>query len=189
MEKILVVDDEQDICEILQFNLETEGYEVDVANSAEEALKLDLKNYQLILLDVMMGEISGFQMARIMKQKEDTANIPIIFITALDGENDTVKGLNIGADDYIAKPLSMREVKARVKAVLRRTAKEKTVEAGEHTTIGYEGLKIDEERNKVRGQEAIISTDDSKVKVVVIPTDEEMMIATDTMNILNERNK
>ena len=130
MEKILVVDDEQDICEILQFNLETEGYEVDVANSAEEALKLDLKNYQLILLDVMMGEISGFQMARIMKQKEDTANIPIIFITALDNENDTVKGLNIGADDYIAKPLSMREVKARVKAVLRRTAKEKTVEAG-----------------------------------------------------------
>ena len=118
MEKILVVDDEQDICEILQFNLETEGYEVDVANSAEEALKLDLKNYQLILLDVMMVEISGFQMARIMKQKEDTANIPIIFITALDGENDTVKGLNIGADDYIAKPLSMREVKARVKAVL-----------------------------------------------------------------------
>lgn len=149
MEKILVVDDEQDICEILQFNLETEGYEVDVANSAEEALKLDLKNYQLLLLDVMMGEISGFQMARIMKQKEDTANIPIIFITALDNENDTVKGLNIGADDYIAKPLSIREVKARVRAVLRRTAKEKTIEAGEHTTIGYEGLKIDEERKLV----------------------------------------
>lgn len=149
MEKILVVDDEQDICEILQFNLETEGYEVDVANSAEEALKLDLKNYQLILLDVMMGEISGFQMARIMKQKEDTANIPIIFITALDNENDTVKGLNIGADDYIAKPLSIREVKARVKAVLRRTAKEKVIEAAEHTTIGYEGLKIDEERKLV----------------------------------------
>lgn len=149
MEKILVVDDEQDICEILQFNLETEGYEVDVANSAEEALKLDLKNYQLLLLDVMMGEISGFQMARIMKQKEDTANIPIIFITALDNENDTVKGLNIGADDYIAKPLSIREVKARVRAVLRRTAKEKTIEADEHTTIGYEGLKIDEERKLV----------------------------------------
>lgn len=149
MERILVVDDEQDICEILQFNLETEGYEVDVANSAEEALKLDLKSYQLLLLDVMMGEISGFQMARMMKQREDTANIPIIFITALDNENDTVKGLNIGADDYIAKPLSIREVKARVKAVLRRTAKEKTIEANEHTTIGYEGLKIDEERKLV----------------------------------------
>lgn len=149
MERILVVDDEQDICEILQFNLETEGYEVDVANSAEEALKLDLKNYQLLLLDVMMGEISGFQMARMMKQREDTANIPIIFITALDNENDTVKGLNIGADDYIAKPLSIREVKARVRAVLRRTAKEKTLEASEHTTIGYEGLKIDEERKLV----------------------------------------
>lgn len=149
MERILVVDDEQDICEILQFNLETEGYEVDVANSAEEALKLDLKSYQLLLLDVMMGEISGFQMARMMKQREDTANIPIIFITALDNENDTVKGLNIGADDYIAKPLSIREVKARVKAVLRRAAKEKTIEASEHTTIGYEGLKIDEERKLV----------------------------------------
>ena len=163
MEKILVVDDEQDICEILQFNLETEGYEVDVANSAEEALKLDLKNYQLILLDVMMGEISGFQMARIMKQKEDTANIPIIFITALDGENDTVKGLNIGADDYIAKPLSMREVKARVKAVLRRTAKEKTVEAGEHTTIGYEGLKIDVERKLVTVNGKEVRPDDTIV--------------------------
>lgn len=118
--KILVVDDELDLCEILQYNLETEGYEVTTANSAEEALKLPLQEYALILLDVMMGEMSGFQMTRKIKDNPYTAQIPIIFITALDSEDNTVKGLNIGADDYIAKPLSMKEVKARVKAVLRR---------------------------------------------------------------------
>ena len=128
--KILVVDDEQDICEILQYNLETEGYEVTTANSAEEAFPLILSLITppsgdgglLILLDVMMGEMSGFQMARKLKDNPETAHIPIIFITALDGEDDTVKGLNIGADDYMAKPLSMKEVKARVAAVLRRTS-------------------------------------------------------------------
>lgn len=118
---ILVVDDESDLCEILQFNLETEGYEVVTTNSAEEALKLPLQEYALILLDVMMGEMSGFQMARKIKENPATARIPIIFITALDDEDNAVKGLNIGADDYITKPLSMKEVKARVKAVLRRS--------------------------------------------------------------------
>lgn len=118
--KILVVDDELDLCEILQYNLETEGYEVMTANSAEEALELPLHDFSLILLDVMMGEMSGFQMARKIKDNPATSQIPIIFITALDDEDNTVKGLNIGADDYIAKPLSMKEVKARVKAVLRR---------------------------------------------------------------------
>ena len=120
--RILVVDDEQDICEILQYNLETEGYEVVTANSAEEALGLPLQEFGLILLDVMMGEMSGFQMARQLKDSPTTAQIPIIFITALDGEDSLVKGLNIGADDYIAKPLSMKEVMARVRAVLRRAS-------------------------------------------------------------------
>ena len=130
MNRILVVDDEQDICEILQFNLETEGYEVMTANSAEEALEIihspeneGENEFSLIMLDVMMGEISGFKMARILKADPEKAHIPIIFITALDNEDDTVKGLNIGADDYISKPLSMKEVKARVKAVIRRTSK------------------------------------------------------------------
>lgn len=123
--KILVVDDEQDICEILQYNLETEGYEVMTANSAEEALQLPLEEFALILLDVMMGEMSGFQMARRLRGRPETEHVPIIFITALDDEDNTVKGLNIGGDDYIAKPLSMKEVKARVAAVLRRTAGEK----------------------------------------------------------------
>lgn len=120
--KILVVDDEQDICEILQYNLETEGYEVTTANSAEEALSLNISEFSLILLDVMMGEMSGFQMAQHLKNTSETAQIPIIFITALDNEDNIVTGLNIGGDDYIPKPLSLKEVKARVKAVLRRTA-------------------------------------------------------------------
>ena len=143
--KILVVDDEQDICEILQYNLENEGYEVDVANSAEEALQLPLADYALILLDVMMGEMSGFQMARWLKDVPDTAAIPIIFITALDDEDNIVKGLNIGGDDYIAKPLSMKEVKARVKAVLRRSAstnKPNESSKEQADTILYEGITL-----------------------------------------------
>ncbi len=146
MGKILVVDDEQDICEILQFNLETEGYEVDVAYSAEEAMRLPLAEYDLLLLDVMMGEMSGFQFARFLKQEPKTSDLPIIFITALDDENNVVKGLNIGADDYMSKPLSMREVKARVKAVLRRSNKLKNtieeVEDFDDECIDFESLKI-----------------------------------------------
>ena len=143
--KILVVDDELDICELLQYNLETEGYEVVTANSAEEALALPLNDYALILLDVMMGEMSGFQMARKIKEDPSTSHIPIIFITALDDEDNTVKGLNIGADDYIAKPLSMKEVKARVRVVLRRTTiplilKEKKAQ----NKICYEGITLDQ---------------------------------------------
>ena len=146
--KILVVDDEQDICEILQYNLETEGFEVVTANSAEEALQLPLHEFSLILLDVMMGEMSGFQMARRLKDSQATAQTPIIFITALDGEDNLVKGLNIGADDYIAKPLSMKEVKARVRAVLRRTVHTLSQQGNSSVIptdnkIGYEGITLD----------------------------------------------
>ena len=119
--KILVVDDEEDLCEILKFNLEMEGYEVDTALSAEEALNLNLTSYQLLLLDVMMGEISGFKMASLLRKEEKTAHIPIIFLTAKDTENDMLTGFSLGADDYISKPFSIRQVVARIKAVLRRT--------------------------------------------------------------------
>ena len=142
--KILVVDDELDICEILQYNLETEGYEVDTVNSAEEALALNLTEYALILLDVMMDNMSGFQMAHKMKENPATAQIPIIFITALDGENHMVKGLNIGADDYIVKPLSMKTVKARVNAVLRRVYPHGMRDGMSETdTVCYEGIVLD----------------------------------------------
>lgn len=153
--KVLIVDDEQDICEILQYNLETEGYEVDTANSAEEALQLQLTDYNLILLDVMMGEMSGFQMARLLREKPETKKLPIIFITALDNEDNLVKGLNIGADDYIAKPLSMKEVKARVKAVLRRTASanlEQSVDKaiGRNVVeISYEGIVMNTDSKSI----------------------------------------
>lgn len=144
--KILVVDDEQDLCEILQYNLETEGYEVDTANSAEEALQMNVTDYSLLLLDIMMGEMSGFQLARRLKENHATAHIPIIFITALDNEDSTVKGLNIGADDYIAKPISIKELKARVAAVLRRVYadKDKTTAADsdDAETVTFETLQL-----------------------------------------------
>ena len=111
--KILVVDDEESLCEILQFNLEVEGYEADVAYSAEQALRMHPERYSLILLDVMMGEMSGFRMAQLLKADPETARVPVIFCTAKDSEDDTVAGLNIGADDYITKPFSVREVLAR----------------------------------------------------------------------------
>ena len=137
--KILVVDDEESLCEILQFNLEVEGYEVDVAYSAEQALDMHPERYSLILLDVMMGEMSGFKMARLLKSRPETAGVPIIFCTAKDTEDDTVAGLNIGADDYIAKPFSIREVLARVRSVLRRTAQPEA----EEKTVAFEGLRMD----------------------------------------------
>ena len=118
--RILVVDDEEDLCEILSFNLEHEGYQVDTAHSAEEALQLDLSSYHLLLLDVMMGEMSGFKLASLLKKQPHTASIPIIFLTARDTENDLLTGFSLGADDYISKPFSLREVSARVQAVLRR---------------------------------------------------------------------
>lgn len=142
--KILVVDDEKDLREILQFNLQTEGYVVDTAASAEEALTMHLAGYDLLLLDVMMGEISGMALANILKLQPDTASIPIIFITARDSEDDTVKGFNIGADDYITKPFKVREVLARVKAVLRRSGEKPHGGEEEHDRIvSCEGLLID----------------------------------------------
>ena len=146
--RILVVDDEQDLCEILSFNLETEGYQVDTANSAEEALQMDVPSYHLLLLDVMMGGMSGFQMAKHLKENPVTANIPIIFLTARDTENDTVTGFNLGADDYISKPFSIREVMVRIRAVLRRTA-EQNGTAEEPTMIGYQGLLLNLDKKTV----------------------------------------
>lgn len=162
--RILVVDDEEDLCEILKFNLEMEGYQVDTANSAEEALKLELTRYDLLLLDVMMGEISGFKMARMMKQNKDTANIPIIFITAKDTENDTITGFNLGADDYISKPFSLREVILRVKAVLRRTG---NVQTDDEEKLTYKGLTIDIPKKKVTINDEEISLTKKEFEILL----------------------
>ena len=120
--RILVAEDEEDICEILQFNLESEGHSVDVVHSAEEALKKKLSQYDLFLFDVMMGKMSGFSLAQKIR-KEFEIDTPIIFLTARNTENDVLTGFNIGADDYVSKPFSIREIQARVKTILKRSGK------------------------------------------------------------------
>ena len=144
-ERILIVDDEETLCEVLKLNLENEGYDVDIAFSAEEALALNLTNYSLILLDIMMGEISGIKMAKMLKADVTTANIPIIFCTARDNEDDMIIGLNLGADDYIMKPYTIRNVIARVKTVLRRTTTHKgnNTPAEKPNLLQVEGLMLD----------------------------------------------
>lgn len=145
--RILVVDDEQDLLEILKFNLETEGYTVDTATSAEEAMTMDIASYDLLLLDVMMGGMSGFAMARRLKENATTGTVPIIFLTARDTENDTITGFNLGADDYISKPFSIREVLVRIRAVLRRT---QTEEYGEEPqTLCYQGITVNLDKKTV----------------------------------------
>ena len=146
-ERILIVDDEETLCEVLKINLENEGYDVDIAFSAEQALTYDLTRYSLILLDIMMGEISGIKMAKMMKADVTTADISIIFCTARDSEDDMIMGLNIGADDYIMKPYTVRNVIARVKSVLRRTTghKANATTTEKPNTLQVEGLVLDME--------------------------------------------
>lgn len=145
--KILVVDDEEDLCEILQFNLEGSGYDVDVAYSAEEALKKDLTRYHLFLLDVMMGSMSGFKLAEVMR-KEMKLTTPFIFITAKNTENDLLTGFSIGSDDYIKKPFSIKEVLVRVNAVLLRV-RGNSGSDGSYLVFEFEDMKLDEERKKL----------------------------------------
>ncbi len=144
--KILVVDDEEAICEILQLNLISEGYDVDVAYSAEEALQRNLKGYSLILLDIMMGEMSGYKMLQKLREQEQTKDIPVIFCSAKDTKDDTITGLNLGADDYIAKPFLAREVVARVKSVLRRSAAR--TEVAPQSLVEFEDLVLDLNRKQ-----------------------------------------
>ena len=143
--KILVVDDEPDLREILQCNLEAAGYDVDTASSAEEALQMMDRCPSLLLLDVMMGGMSGFALAKVLRE-ERGLKVPIIFLTAKDTEEDLLHGFSVGADDYISKPFSLQEVMARVKAVLRRA---EVTESAERPT-STELLQLDAERKVVR---------------------------------------
>ncbi len=136
--KILIVDDEKDLCEILQFNLESEGFLIDIAHSGEEALKKPLEEFDLILLDVMMGGISGYKAANIIR-KEKKLMVPIIFLTAKGEENDILTGFNVGGDDYISKPFSIKEVVARIKAILKRG----TMKKEDSNQIVFNELKVD----------------------------------------------
>jgi len=143
--KILIVDDEEDLCEILQYNLGNAGYSTDIAHSAEEAVKRPLYSYDLILLDVMMGPMSGFRLADKIR-KEMNINTPIIFLTAKDNENDILTGFSLGADDYIAKPFSVNELTARVKAVLKRAKNDKQKQ---NTTIKFGEIELDNVRKRL----------------------------------------
>ena len=144
---ILVVDDEEDICEILQFNLENEGFHVDTVFSAEEALNIRLGKYNLFILDIMMSGMSGLKLADKIRNKKKLKT-PIILLTAKDTENDTITGFSVGADDYIKKPFSIREVIARVKAILRRSS---PLEEGTAKNIKINDIELNTTTKKLKG--------------------------------------
>ena len=141
---ILIVDDEEDICQILSYSLQAAGYQTSVAHSAEDALALiEQSAPDLLLLDIMMEGLSGTDLAKLL-QERNLLTFPIIFLTALTSESDVLKGFQLGADDYITKPFHLTEVLARVKAILRRTQKEHTTTPLPSTSslISYEEITI-----------------------------------------------
>jgi two-component system, OmpR family, alkaline phosphatase synthesis response regulator PhoP len=143
--RILIVDDEEDLCEILQYNLSNEGYQTEMAHSAEEAMKRPLGNFDLVLLDVMMGPMSGFKFADKLR-KDLKLDIPVIFLTAKDTENDILTGFSLGADDYISKPFSVNELTARVKAVLKRSYTDKV---NNKSILQFNGIDLDTVRKRL----------------------------------------
>lgn len=144
-EKILIIDDEEDLCEILQFNLNNAGFVTDVAHSSEEALKKPLYGFDLFMLDVMMGPISGFRLAEKLRN-EYKIKAPIIFLTAKDTENDILTGFNLGADDYISKPFSINQLTARIKAVLKRSVKERKKD---YEILKFGDIELDNVKKRV----------------------------------------
>jgi DNA-binding response OmpR family regulator len=146
--QLLIVDDEPDICEILEFNLANEGYKITCANSAKEAQKKLTANHSLIILDVMMSEMSGYKFAEVLRRSGN--QIPIIFLTAKNTENDMLTGFSVGGDDFITKPFSIKEVLARVKAVLKR---QRQMSAGSELSgrkkLVFDDLTIDTELKEV----------------------------------------
>ncbi len=161
--KILIVDDEKDLCEILEFNLESEGFEIELAHSGEDALKKPLEDFDLILLDVMMGGISGFKVANVIR-KEKRLEIPIIFLTAKTEENDILTGFNVGGDDYISKPFSIKEIIARIKAILKRGTKT----AKEENQIVFKDLKINTRKKEITINGQIINLTRKEYEILIL---------------------
>jgi len=162
--RILVVDDDRDICEILSFNLKHEGYEVDAVHSAEEALKKLSPEHCLILLDVMMGGMSGYQMAE--KLRKDGNDINIIFLTAKDTENDMLTGFSVGADDYISKPFSLKEVSARVKAVLKRQVE--NAKEPELTSLTIDDLQINFQSKEAKIKDEVLPLTKTEFEILAL---------------------
>ena len=151
---ILVVDDEDTICEVLKLNLELAGYNVDTANSAEAAMKMQLSDYDLFIIDVMMGEMNGFDFASKIRSTEALKDVPIIICTAKDSEDDLIDGFSRGVDDYIKKPFSIRELIARIKSLLRRTKFESN-----EVFLTYQTLMVDIEKKScsIDGEEVLLT--------------------------------
>ncbi len=151
--RILVIDDEESLCDILKYNLEKVGYQVDCAYSAVEALERNLKVYSLFIVDIMMEHLSGYDFVQRLRCNRDTESTPVIFCSALDGEDDKVTGLDLGGDDYITKPFVIPEVLARVRAVLRRAAAVNALPADEEKSeflpdVVFKGIRIDQNKKK-----------------------------------------
>jgi len=154
--RILIVDDEEDLCEILQYNLNNEGYDTETAHSAEEALKKPITSFDLLILDVMMGQMSGYKLADVIR-KDMNSNVPVIFLTAKGTENDILTGFSVGADDYLTKPFSINELTARVKAVLKRFVQDKQNKEERNLSVAKFGeIEIDTARKRaIIGNEKI----------------------------------
>jgi len=179
--RILVVDDDRDICEILSFNLGHEGYEVDTVYSAEEALKKLSPEHSLILLDVMMNGMSGYQMAE--KLRKDGNKTSIIFLTAKDSENDMLTGFSVGADDYISKPFSLKEVSARVKAVLKRSPADTNSTAKD--VLNIDGLQINFQSKEVRVEDKIIPLTKTEYEILALLSQNPTRVFS-RQNIINQ---
>lgn len=183
--KILIVDDEEDLCEILQYNLENEGFITGVAHSAEEALIMPVHEYDLLLLDVMMGPMSGFRLADILR-KEHNNQVPVIFLTAKDTENDLLTGFSLGADDYISKPFSVNELTARVKAVLKRSDSNSREVKG---PVNYGGIELDTERKRVvsGGKKIELTRKEFEILKLLIQNQGKIFSREDILNLVWEK--
>jgi two-component system alkaline phosphatase synthesis response regulator PhoP len=164
--RILIAEDEEDICEILQFNLESEGYTIDVVHSAEDALKKNLSIYHLFLLDVMMGKMTGFGLAQKIRKELDLSS-PIIFLTARNNENDLLTGFTVGADDYMAKPFSIRELQARVKTILNRTYSKNTSAESTILSLGNIGLDNKTKRLIIDGKKVELTRKEFEILLLL----------------------
>ena len=157
-EKIVVIEDETDILEVIAYNLKREGYDVITSTSGEDGLeKIEKSKPNLVVLDLMLPEVDGIELCRKLKSDPLTQSIPVIMVTAKGEESDVVLGLGVGADDYITKPFSPRELTARVKAVLRRSKSKG--ESDRRERVAFEGVIIDPQRHEVRVDgEAVLLT-------------------------------
>jgi DNA-binding response OmpR family regulator len=185
-DKILIVDDDRNICEILEFNLRNEGYQIECAYSAEEALKKLTPNHSLILLDVMMGGMSGYKMAE--KLRKDNNQIPIIFLTAKDTENDMLTGFSVGGDDYISKPFSIKEVIVRIKAIVKRIKPvEKIIETTNHLKqITLNNIVIDTESKELflKGKKVILTKTEFELLTFLAKNSGKIMSREDIMDVV-----